>query len=56
MRGQEGGSFWKTWGRMKKASICVSSRENSNVPTTIASYTPYALQSGASRGGSGISC
>ena len=37
-----------TWGRMKKASICVSSRENSNSPTTIASYTPYALQSGAS--------
>ena len=45
VRGQEGGTFWKTWGRMKKASIRVSSRENSNLPTTIASYTPNTLQS-----------
>ena len=45
VRGQEGGTFWRTWGRMKKTEFCVSSRENSNLQTEIESYT---LQSGAS--------
>ncbi|XP_078333268.1 uncharacterized protein LOC144625593 [Crassostrea virginica] len=48
VRGQEGGTIWKNLVRMQKSGSCDSSRENSNLPKTIASYTPNTLQSGAS--------
>ena len=48
VRGQEGGTIWKNYVRMKESGTCDSSRENSDLPTTIAPYTPLTLQRGTS--------